>query len=166
MTSEEIKLIKSMSDVLQDYGLRPNRAGFIHCPFHQGDNTPSMKIYKDGFHCFGCGAHGDIFDFVRLSEHCDFKTAFKILGGEYKDHSASLKMSAYHKKMARIQQEKEARRQREEWIRTVDRLKAEEKALKTILDMKVYEPLSDEWCIAMNWLISVSGQLDMLCGIT
>jgi len=36
----------------------------IRCPFHQ-DDTPSMVIYDDGhFHCFGCGAHGDVLDFV------------------------------------------------------------------------------------------------------
>jgi len=28
------------------------------CPFHD-DGTPSMRIYRDHYHCFGCGAHGD-----------------------------------------------------------------------------------------------------------
>ena len=44
-------------------------------PFHYGDHTASLKIYKDSFYCFGCGASGDIFDFVMRMERCDFKTA-------------------------------------------------------------------------------------------
>ncbi len=37
--------------------------GFTICPFHP-DRTPSLKIYADGYHCFGCGAHGDAADFI------------------------------------------------------------------------------------------------------
>ena len=65
MTSEEIKATYSMRDILTKCGLpAPNRAGFCHCPFHKGDREPSMKIYDKDFHCFACGANGDIFDFV------------------------------------------------------------------------------------------------------
>ena len=35
--------------------------GFMRCPFH-ADRTPSLKLYGDHFHCFGCGAHGDVID--------------------------------------------------------------------------------------------------------
>jgi DNA primase len=37
-----------------------------HCPFHD-DSTPSLSVYRDSqqFHCFGCGAHGDVLDFVQ-----------------------------------------------------------------------------------------------------
>jgi DNA polymerase I-like protein with 3'-5' exonuclease and polymerase domains len=31
----------------------------VHCPFHE-DGTPSLQIYPDHYHCFGCGAHGDL----------------------------------------------------------------------------------------------------------
>ena len=33
------------------------------CPFHD-EKTPSFKVYSDHFHCYGCGAHGDIITFV------------------------------------------------------------------------------------------------------
>lgn len=66
MTSEEIKESVFMRDVLQRCGLPvPNRAGFIQCPFHKGDRTPSMKIYQKDYHCFACGANGDVFTFCR-----------------------------------------------------------------------------------------------------
>ncbi|MCD6143682.1 DnaB-like helicase C-terminal domain-containing protein [Thermococcus sp.] len=37
----------------------------ILCPFHD-DRNPSLALYADGFHCFGCGAHGDHLDWLRL----------------------------------------------------------------------------------------------------
>ena len=32
------------------------------CPFHN-EKTPSFYVYEDGYHCFGCGAHGDAIGF-------------------------------------------------------------------------------------------------------
>ena len=43
------------------YGLPVNRGGMACCPFHD-DRTPSMKLYPDHFHCFGCGQAGDVID--------------------------------------------------------------------------------------------------------
>ncbi|MCD8126824.1 MAG: CHC2 zinc finger domain-containing protein [Clostridiales bacterium] len=45
------------------YGIKVNRNGMALCPFHN-DKTPSMKIYKRRYHCFGCLADGDAIDFV------------------------------------------------------------------------------------------------------
>ena len=39
------------------------RGGKMGCPFHN-ERTPSLRLYRDHFHCFGCGAHGDVLDFV------------------------------------------------------------------------------------------------------
>ncbi|HET6306756.1 MAG TPA: CHC2 zinc finger domain-containing protein, partial [Rhodopila sp.] len=33
------------------------------CPFH-GEKTPSFYVYEDGYHCFGCGAHGSAIGFL------------------------------------------------------------------------------------------------------
>ena len=44
------------------YGIRVRRNGMVCCPFH-ADRTPSMKVDRR-FHCFGCGADGDVIDFV------------------------------------------------------------------------------------------------------
>jgi DNA primase len=38
------------------------------CPFH-AERTPSFYVYPDHYHCFGCGAHGDVFDW--LARVCD-----------------------------------------------------------------------------------------------
>ena len=35
----------------------------VRCPFHD-DRHPSMKLNESYFYCFGCGATGDVIDFV------------------------------------------------------------------------------------------------------
>ena len=44
------------------YGLKIRRNNMVSCPFHN-DRTPSMKV-DNRFHCLGCGADGDVIDFV------------------------------------------------------------------------------------------------------
>lgn len=52
------------------------------CPFHS-DRSPSFTIYAGGkrFHCFGCGASGDVLDFVRLAHGADMAGAARMLTG-------------------------------------------------------------------------------------
>lgn len=90
MTIQEIKELHTMDEIARSYGFRPDRSGKIRCPFHSGDRHASLQLYKDHFHCFGCGAHGDVFDFVSRIEGIDFKTAFLRLGGTYKENPAAL----------------------------------------------------------------------------
>ena len=96
MTVDEIKSANSMRDVVGRYGYHPNRAGFISCPFHTGDRSPSMKIYAKDFHCHACGANGDIFSFIQRKDNCDFKTAFYSLGGSYRQQSDGSKLALYY----------------------------------------------------------------------
>ena len=42
-----------------------------------------MKIYQDSYYCFGCGTHGDVFDFVGDMENLTFQEVFRELGGTY-----------------------------------------------------------------------------------
>jgi DNA primase len=51
------------------------------CPFH-GEKTPSFYVYEDGFHCFGCGAHGDVITFVMRSLGSSFPDAVEQLAAE------------------------------------------------------------------------------------
>lgn len=53
----------NMIAVAEHYGISVNRSGFINCIFHN-DKHPSMKLYKDHYHCFSCGAHGDVISFT------------------------------------------------------------------------------------------------------
>lgn len=50
------------------------------CPSHE-DHTPSFTVYpaSQTFHCFGCGAHGDVITFVQLADGLSFSEALAIL---------------------------------------------------------------------------------------
>ncbi|MEX2605888.1 MAG: CHC2 zinc finger domain-containing protein, partial [Kiritimatiellia bacterium] len=50
------------------------------CPFHQ-EKTPSFNVnpQRQSYHCFGCGAGGDVFKFVMEYEHLDFLAAVEKL---------------------------------------------------------------------------------------
>lgn len=52
------------------------------CPFHN-EKTPSFTVNEDkGFyHCFGCGAHGDVIGFVMNAEKLGFREAVEQLAG-------------------------------------------------------------------------------------
>lgn len=147
MTSNEIKQQYSMREVVESYGIHINRAGFCSCPFHQGDRTPSLKVYPKDFHCHACGANGDIFEFIQRMDHCDFKTAFKKLGGAYEVKSE------YQHKLAQYAM----RKQKETETRRRQQAIAKKNAiLQDIKMQKIFKALfpvfSDEWCDAVNSL--------------
>jgi DNA primase len=50
------------------------------CPFHQ-ENTPSFRVTpaSQTWHCFGCDRGGDVFKFVELIDHTDFRGALQLL---------------------------------------------------------------------------------------
>ena len=53
------------------------------CPFHK-EKTPSFTVNEDKgfFHCFGCGAHGDVIGFVMRDEGLSFPEAVERLAGD------------------------------------------------------------------------------------
>ncbi|MDY0884531.1 CHC2 zinc finger domain-containing protein [Dongia soli] len=60
------------------------------CPFHQ-EKTPSFTVNeaKGFYHCFGCGAHGDVISFIADYHSLDFRAACRLLGGESEDSAAT-----------------------------------------------------------------------------
>ena len=70
-----------MDEVLARYGIKPNRSGFICCPFH-AEKTASCRIYDRSFYCFGCGSGGDAVTFVSRYENIPPKEAAVKLVGE------------------------------------------------------------------------------------
>ena len=148
MTKDEIKAEVSMRDALARYGLTANRAGFIRCPFHQGDREASMKVYERDFHCFGCGANGDIFSFIMKMENCSFSDAFQMMGGtyEHKGNDFSRRLSVYRQ-----------RKMLEKRRRTAEKEKQERRLNALLITvyrryMKRLEPYTDAWCDCCNAL--------------
>ena len=67
MEISEIKSRLSIETVLNHYNLHPDRHHLLKCPFHD-DQEPSLKIYPETntFNCFGCGAAGDVIEFIEM----------------------------------------------------------------------------------------------------
>ncbi len=79
-----IKATTQISDVIRHY-TRLARSGrdFVGlCPFHQ-EKTPSFSVSDDRkkFHCFGCGAGGDVLDFIQKAHNISLKLAVQYMGG-------------------------------------------------------------------------------------
>lgn len=157
MNKDELKQSLSMGEVIGQYGLEANRAGFISCPFHKGDRTPSMKIYPKDYYCHACGAGGDIFSFVMGMENCDFKTAYKNLGGTYEEKSG------YQQKMYkyRIQKQKETKGIKDA-NRETERRNTIEEIRQQLLFKKLFPPMSDDWCEAVHKLEYLYYRMEIL----
>lgn len=82
--ANEIRTRLDTQEVFEYYGLRPNRSGFVCC-FSHNERTPSMKVYKGngGYHCFGCGAHGSVIDFVMQYFGLTFQDAIAKINTDF-----------------------------------------------------------------------------------
>jgi len=90
---EDIKSRLDIIEVLSDY-IELKKSGQNYkatCPFHS-EKTPSLMVSpaKQIFHCFGCGAGGDIFGFVMKYENLTFQESIKTLAKK-----AGIKLSGY-----------------------------------------------------------------------
>ena len=75
---ETVKSAVTVKQAAEYYGCKVNRGDMICCPFHD-DRHPSMKLNRDYFYCFGCGATGDVIDFVaRLFGLSSYEAAKKL----------------------------------------------------------------------------------------
>lgn len=79
---EEIRSRNRLEDVVGTYVTlkRSGKSLTGLCPFHN-ERTPSFSVSPDKqlYYCFGCGASGDVFDFVMEYERLDFMEAAKRL---------------------------------------------------------------------------------------
>lgn len=77
--TEKIRLANPLKEWLERYGIEINRKGFAKCPFHS-EKTASFRVYADNtYHCFGCGAHGDVISFVMAVQNVPFEDACAFL---------------------------------------------------------------------------------------
>jgi len=79
---EEVKYRNKIEDVVSSY-VNLKRAGSNYqgvCPFHS-EKTPSFTVFPntETFHCFGCGAGGDVISFIMRSENLEYPGAIEFL---------------------------------------------------------------------------------------
>ena len=60
---EEVKQQLTITQVIEHYGFKVNRAHQFVCPFHN-DHRPSASIKDDYYHCFVCNSGGDLITFT------------------------------------------------------------------------------------------------------
>ena len=79
---EEIRSSNDIVDVISKYVTlkRSGRNFFGLCPFHK-EESPSFAVSPDKqiFHCFGCGAGGNVIHFISKIEGLDFKDTLELL---------------------------------------------------------------------------------------
>ena len=86
-TDTELKQIKTTISLLalaQQQGHKAIKQGkdyALSCPFHSGDDTPSLIISPTSnlFHCFGCDAAGSVIDWVMRVQGVSFRNAVEVL---------------------------------------------------------------------------------------
>ncbi|MBR3145210.1 MAG: DNA primase [Clostridia bacterium] len=78
----EIKYRNDIESVISSYVELKRRGKNLVglCPFHN-EKTPSFTVYPENgsFYCFGCGAGGDVFSFIKLIENLDYADAIRFL---------------------------------------------------------------------------------------
>ena len=84
---EAVKLSTIVSETVQLK--RDGRHWKALCPFH-AERTPSFYVYSDTqkFHCFGCGARGDAFDWLVKQRGMSIREAGEYLGGDASEKPA------------------------------------------------------------------------------
>lgn len=79
---EEVRTGNDVIDIISQYTQLKQKGNsyFGLCPFHK-ENTPSFSVSPDKqlFHCFGCGASGNVYSFIMQIENFDFVDAVKFL---------------------------------------------------------------------------------------
>ena len=94
-----IKQRNPIEEVVAGHSVALRRSG-THllglCPFHQ-DEHPSLVVYPEtrSFYCFGCGASGDVIDFVRRAAGLSFVDALERLGGHRDGRTSPAGQPAY-----------------------------------------------------------------------
>lgn len=83
---DDLRLQADIVQVIQEY-VSLKKAGTSYkglCPFHS-EKTPSFTVNRDKgfFHCFGCGAGGDVFKFLELQEKLGFQDAVRHLAQKF-----------------------------------------------------------------------------------
>ena len=85
-TIERIRNTADIYDVVAQYVdlKKRGRNYFGLCPFHS-EKTPSFSVAPDKqiYHCFGCGAGGNVFSFIVEHEKVTFVEAVQQLGEKY-----------------------------------------------------------------------------------
>ena len=143
---EALKVTLSVPDILSRYGVEVNRGRCkAICHETRMRGAKNAKVSEGLYYCFVCDKSMDIFDIEMHFSHCDFWTAFELLGGTEKPSFTATRKA----KTAIRERDNKVKRQREDEL-ILRRIRMHIAAYRNII--KESEPLSDLWCFAQNKL--------------
>ena len=100
---EIVKENVNLRETAELYGIDVNRYGKALCPFHN-DRHPSLYVTDDHYHCFACGAHGDVIDFVgKLFQLSPYDAAWKLMADFHLSPDKPPSAAALHAKRIRTE---------------------------------------------------------------
>ena len=132
--AEMIKSSVTMKQALEFYGFNIYRGNRIACPFHGGKGA-NLGFSEDVWHCFVCGARGDLLSFVQDYFKLDFKNAIRMIN---RDFNLGLPIDEAERSIQRFE---EARQRAQQYRERRER------------DLKAREMLENEFLSALEaWL--------------
>lgn len=151
---ERIKASVTIEQVIEKLTGAKLSKGKMLCPFHS-EKTMSFMIdsQKQVYYCFGCGAGGDIFNFVMEFYKVSFQQAVHILNNEFQIDAFRKRVSAAEQNLIRrkkIEERKRLEKEKEKEEREDKLLTCYRTAHDKVLEL---EPMSELWCYYMNKLI-------------
>ena len=121
-TIAELKVRADILDIIQRYATLKRRGQdwWGQCPIH-ADRTPSFQVSPghQNFRCWGCGAHGDVIDFLAAVERLDTGGALArfrdLVGGAAPDPAAKAARAGRMAAAAALEAQETARRVAWRW---------------------------------------------------
>ena len=104
-----------MSDILEMYGYKLNRNGFMICPFHN-EKTASFKLYRNDtkYKCFGCGEGGGVIDFVKRLFDLNYNQAIRRINDDFSLGLFLTEVPSYRERVKQAKKRFEIRKAKEE----------------------------------------------------
>ena len=167
---EDFELVKEKSQIeeMAQYLLGEPVRNMYYYP---EEKTPSIKIYPktQSFYDFGRGSGGDcicLWAYIRQVDAWTALNEIKILYGisdspDKKNIRACIQQQEQERQAIKRAEEK----QKEQWRKKVDSLKAELTIYENLLESEHIPPLSWVWCECKNRSQLLNYKLDVLCGV-
>lgn len=144
---DKIRALNPLTVELDRYGITADKKGFARCPFHN-EKTASFRAYPDGtFHCFGCGAHGDVITFVMKMCNISFHDTCAQLDGDI--------TYSEQRRIAKIKREREKTAERrsavtDEYFYALDLFEANEQIISEMKPKSPTDTPDGVWLYALN----------------
>ena len=161
---EEILNLLTMQDILSKYGIKTERNGMFHCPFHGEDKNASAKAYKTSYYCFCCNSTHDLIGFVQEYFNLTFVQAMNKI---VEDFGLPIKTTGnYDKnKILEFQKQRELEKQKKEekrlyFIKLCDRKDLYNKIARDIKE-KINEKNWEELTYVISFLENRANLLEI-----